>query len=183
MQAIIESGAPSPDGPGLRPRTPQLRALLDYWNGRRGELPFMLCRDLHPREIVELLPLVFVLDVEDRPRRYRIRLMGTGIVKRFGGEFTGRYMDELDFGAARARVLAEYDRVADRVAPHLAFSDYDQAGGRHFQAERLALPMSSDGARADRLLGAVVHVPFCGARPVAGETLPWDGGPGGAERG
>lgn len=169
MQATIDDtplppapshGEPDNRQPDCYPRTPQLRALLDYWNAARGERPFLLWPALHPHEIVELLPLVFVLDVEARPRRYRIRLMGTEIVKRFGGEFTGRYMDELDFGTAQAQVLADYDLVADRVAPHLAFSDYHQADGRHIRAERLALPMSTDGRRADRILGAVVHVPF-----------------------
>lgn len=183
MQAIIEnetlSLAENSGDPGPHPRTPQLRALLDYWNTRRSERPFIPWSALHPRDILPLLPLVFILDIEDRPRRYRIRLMGTGIVNRFGGEFTGRYMDELDFGAAKARVLADYDLVADRVAPHLAVSDYVQKkSGLRIQAERLALPMSSDGHRADRILGAVMHTPLGGTNALLAETPPWKRGQG-----
>jgi hypothetical protein len=180
MQATIEYRVPSPSlppdhgNPTLRPRTPQLGALLDYWNNGRGDQPFILWRDLHPRDILPLLPLVFILDVEARPRRYRIRLMGTEIVKRFGGEFTNCYMDQLDFGTAKAQVLADYDLVADRATPHLALSDYFQKeSGLRLQAERLALPMSSDGRQADRILGAVMHIPLGGANALLAETPPW----------
>lgn len=177
MQATIEnfplptaSGGGMPDGSEtgdgeapLCPRAPQMRALLDYWNRKRAGRPFILWSDLRPSEILPLLPVIFVLDIENRPRRYRIRLMGSGIVKRFGGEFTGRYMDELDFGSATAQVLADYDQVADRVTPHHAFSEYTRQGGGRMEAERLALPMSTDGRAVDRILGAVLHTP-CGVR-------------------
>lgn len=175
MQAIIENTSlpPTPghgetvhdeQGHGdadICPHAPPLRALLDYWNRKRAGRPFILWPALNPREIQPLLPLVFILDIEDRPRRYRIRLMGTGVVGRFGGEFTGRYMDELDFGPAKAQVLADYDFVADRVAPHHAFSEYLQQRGCRMRVERLALPMSTDGRAVDRILGAVLHTP-CG---------------------
>lgn len=177
MQAIIETSPLSPakssGDSGLRPRTPQLRTLFDYWNAGRGDLPFILWSELQPRDIQPLLPLVFILDIERDPRRYRIQLMGTEIVKRFGGEFTGHYMDELNFGEAKAQVLADYDWVADRVKPHLAISDFIQTGDRRIHAERLALPMSSDGRQADRILGAVVHIPFCGPNSTRTESPPW----------
>lgn len=158
----------------LRPKTPQLRSLFDYWNRKRGRRPFILRSELEPREIMSLLPLIFILDVQNDPRRYRIRLMGTEIVQRFGGEYTGRYLDDLDFGAAKAQVLADYDRVADSVEPHLAFSEYAQQGRGRIQAERLALPMSTDGRYADRVLGAAIHVPFSAPDiPLAYRIAPW----------
>lgn len=158
----------------LRPKTPQLRSLLDYWNRKRGRRLFILWSELEPLEIAPLLPLIFILDVENDPRRYRIRLMGTEIVQRFGGEYTGRYLDDLDFGAAKAQVLADYDRVADGVEPHLAFSEYAQQGRGRIQAERLALPMSTDGRHADRVLGSAIHVPISAPDiPLAYKTAPW----------
>ena len=158
----------------LRPKTPQLGSLLGYWNRKRGHRLFILRSELEPREIVSLLPIIFMLDVQNDPRRYRIRLMGTEVVQRFGGEYTGRYMDELDFGEAKAQVLADYGRVADSVEPHLVFSEYTQQGRGRIQVERLALPMSTDGRHIDRVLGAVIHVPFCATDiPLAYRTTPW----------
>lgn len=158
----------------LRPKTPQLRSLLGYWNRKRDRRLFILQSELEPREIVSLLPLICILDVENDPRRYRVRLMGTEIVQRFGCECTGRYLDELDFGEAKAQVLADYDRVVHSVEPRLAFLEYTQQGRGRIQAERLALPMSTDGRHIDRVLGAVIHVPFCATDiPLAYRTTPW----------
>ncbi len=158
----------------VSPRTVELRSLFDYWNAKRGERRFILRSQLDPREIAALLPLVFILDVEQEPRRFLIRLMGTGIARRFGGDYTGRYLDELDFGAAKEQVIADYGHVVDRAEPHLAFVAFTQPGRGRIQAERLALPMSTDGLKIDCILGSVIHVPL-GARdnPEAYRKAPW----------
>lgn len=157
-----------------RIRTPALRSLFDYWNKKRGEQRFILRSQLEPGEIAPLLPLVFILEVQREPRRYLIRLMGTEIVTRFGGDYTGRYMDELDLGAIKEQVLAGYDHVVDRVEPHLEFAEFTQQGRGTIQAERLALPMSTDGQTIDLILGSVIHVPL-GALglPKAIRKAPW----------
>lgn len=143
-----------------RIRTPALLSLFDYWNEKRGEQPFMLRSQLEPSEIVSLLPLVFILEVEQEPRRYLIRLMGTEIVTRFGGNHTARYIDELDLGEIKNQVLAGYDHVVDRAEPHLEFAEFTQRGRGRMQVERLALPMSTDGLTVDCILGSVIHVPL-----------------------
>ena len=141
-------------------RSPKLLSLFDYWSEKRGGQPFILRSQLQPAEITALLPLIFILDVEQAPPRYRIRLMGTQIAARFGGDHTGRYMDELDFGAIKTQVLAGYDRVVDRAEPDWAFAEFTQQGRGLVQAERLALPMSAGGSTVDQILGVVVHVPL-----------------------
>ena len=157
-----------------RIRTPALRSLFDYWNEKRGGQRFILRSQLKPGEITPLLPLVFILEVQQKPRRYLIRLMGTEITTRLGGDFTGRYVDELDFGAAKQQVLAGYDHVVDCAEPHLNVSEFTQSGRTRIQAERLALPMSTDGLTVDLILGSVIHVPL-GALgiPKAIRKAPW----------
>lgn len=157
-----------------RIRTPALRSLFEYWNEKQGEQRFMLRSQLDPRDIASLLPLVFILKVQQEPRRYLIQLMGTEIVTRFGGDYTGRYMDELDLGEIKEQVLAGYDHVVDRVEPHLEFAEFTQRGRGRMQAERLALPLSSDGESVDLVLGAVIHVPLnASGRPKAIRRPPW----------
>lgn len=154
--------------------SPELRSLFDYWDEKRGGQPFMLRSQLQPAEITALLPLVFILGVEQAPRRYLIRLMGTEIAARFGGDHTGRYMDELDFGAIKNQVLAGYDRVVDQAEPDWAFTEFDKHGRGLVQAERLALPMSADGSTVDQILGSVVHVPLDAPDlPERYKNAPW----------
>lgn len=157
-----------------RIRSPALCSLFDYWNKKRGEERFILRSQLEPGEIAPLLPLIFILDVEQEPRRYRIRLMGTEIATRLGGDYTGQYVDELDFGAIKNQVLAGYDHVVDHAEPYLNFSEFTPSGRSRIQAERLALPMSTDGQTIDLILGSVIHVPL-GALgvPKAIRKAPW----------
>ena len=143
-----------------RIRTPALRSLFDYWDGKRGDQRFLLRSQLEPREIASLLPLVFILKVQQEPRRYLIQLMGTEIVAQVGGDYTGRYLDELDLGEIKEKVLAGYDHVVDRVEPHLEFAEFTQRRRGKMQVERLALPMSTDGEKIDLILGSVIHVPL-----------------------
>jgi hypothetical protein len=157
-----------------RIRTPALRSLFDYWNKKRGEQRFMLRSQLEPGEITPLLPLVFILEVQREPRRYLIRLMGTEIATRFGGDYTGRYMDELDLGTIKKQVLAGYDHVVDHVEPHLEFAEFTQRGRGRMQVERLALPMSTDGLTVDLILGSVIHVPLSAlGLPKTIRKAPW----------
>ena len=157
-----------------RIRAPALLSLFDYWNKKRGGRRFILRSELEPGEIAPLLPLVFILEVQQKPRRYLIRLMGTEIATRLGGDSTGRYVDELDFGSTKKQVLAGYDHVVDNAEPHLSFSAFTQGGRRKLQVERLALPMSTDGLAIDLILGSVIHVPL-GALgiPKAIKKAPW----------
>lgn len=157
-----------------RIRTPALHSLFDYWNKKRGEQRFMLRSQLEPREIASLLPLLFILEVQQEPRRYLIQLMGTEIVTRFGGDYTGWYMDELDLGAIKKKVLAGYDHVVDHVEPHLEFAEFTQRGRGRIQVERLALPMSTDGLTVDLILGSVIHVPLDALDlPTTIRKAPW----------
>ncbi len=51
-------------------------------------------RDLNPADIVTMLPHICLVDVDDRTKRYRIRLVGTETVKALGADITGKYLDQ-----------------------------------------------------------------------------------------
>ena len=52
--------------------------------------------DVRPRLIgPRALPTVVIIDVEEAPRRYRLRLVGTALVRLTGHDNTGRTFDEL----------------------------------------------------------------------------------------
>ncbi len=56
--------------------------------------------------MVEFLSNVFLIDVEEEPRRYRIRLMGTALVHWSGRDLTGCHVDEIT-----DQVLAALDEL------------------------------------------------------------------------
>src|SRR3546814_12418028 len=54
--------------------------------------------DIDPGEIKPLLPYILIGEFAGDPVRLRYRLVGTEVVSVYGIDFTGRWLDELDFG-------------------------------------------------------------------------------------
>ena len=80
-------------------KSAMVSTLYSYWLKRRGD---RRCRDgpISSRpDIKPLLPNLFLSEFETEPFRVRYRLIGTEIVNHARYDFTGRYLDELDFSA------------------------------------------------------------------------------------
>lgn len=90
------------------------------------------------------------------PLRFRYRLAGTEIIRGYGLEITGRYLDQLDLNGHEDEITAEYVRAAKTGEPSCSIHDYVRKDGRHIRYERIVLPLSSDGTSVDMLLGGCV---------------------------
>jgi hypothetical protein len=104
-------------GPDIELSDPVLRKLFDYWIEKKGDRIAPTRAEIDPGEIRALLPNVFLVERVGEPPRYRYRLVGTTVVKEFGEEITGRYLDEVDFDFVTSRVVSEYDRAAKDRRP------------------------------------------------------------------
>lgn len=138
--------------PDSEPTDPLLRQLLDYWTKEKGDRIAPSRLDVDPGQIRALLPNVFLVERIGEPPRYRYRLVGTTVVKEFGEEITGKYLDEVDFDFVTSRVVSEYDRAAKECRPIVSKWAYDKQSGRRMAYERLILPLSSDGRTVDMFL-------------------------------
>jgi N-acetylglutamate synthase-like GNAT family acetyltransferase len=67
--------------------------------------------DIDPAEIKPLLPQLTVVRYERDPFRVRYTLVGTWVVQYAGADFTGRYLDELDFPSEVDTDWAEMHRL------------------------------------------------------------------------
>ncbi len=132
-----------------------LRQLFQYWDEKRGHRPAPSRNDIDPAQMVEFLPNVFLIDVEEEPRRYRIRLMGTALVHWSGRDLTGCHVDEIT-----DQVLGALDELVMMWEPWLVTGEYEKKTDRVMLYELLALPLSSDGATVNMLLGGITQVPL-----------------------
>jgi hypothetical protein len=142
---------------------PRLRRFLEYWQAKSppGRLPGR--RDIDPVEIPELLPWIMLVDPVPVPggHRYRIRLVGTGIVARTGRDSTGKWYDDLFTPRDVARFSAIYDEIIASRRPHHFHADYDIQrieGREHIRYERLMCPLAADGVTVDMLAGVVAFL-------------------------
>jgi hypothetical protein len=127
----------------VAPRHEILKKLHGYWLAKKQHRLAPARTDIDPAELRHMLPYLFMVDVENRPLRYRFRLVGTAIVSSFGLDITGRYLDEVGF-----RVVATGEPSCHQV-------HFTRGNGRFLAYERLILPLSSDGRSVDMLLGGI----------------------------
>jgi len=138
------------------PTTPVTQRLLAYWQSKLNGRAAPRREDILPEELGDLLPWIILIEIMGEPPRFRVRLAGTGVVREYGSEVTGKFIDELDLGAARDRALDDYGRVARDCRPVVGTFDLKKRDGRWGSYERIALPLSADGESVNMLL--------CGAR-------------------
>lgn len=130
-----------------------LRTFFQYWQSKRppnGGVPQRSAID--PVEIPELLPSVFLADIEHGPQdRVRYRLIGTRIVEHEGADYTGYYLDEVNpdpntkmrrhyAAACIGRVYLRQDTVYWHGRGHVAY-------------RALLLPLADGGDSIDLLFG------------------------------
>jgi len=137
------------------PSHPSLKALYAYWLSKKGAAPAPPRSAIRPEEIVPLLPDIVLLDVVGDPPRFRIRLIGTGVVAAYGKDVTGEFIDEIDLDLVGGEVLAQLERAVREFRPQIYRLAYTKTGDqRHLEYERMWLPLSPDGKTVTMLLGA-----------------------------
>jgi hypothetical protein len=150
-------------------RSAMLRALYAYWQGKRQGLAPPSRAAIHPEEMVPWLPNLMLLDVIGDPPRFRVRLFGTGLARAYGGEITGRWMDECDLNCVTEQLTEQMVEVVRDCTPNVIRARYSKVhDGRYLDYERIALPLSADGKRVNMILcGYAIKQAVAGMRPSA----------------
>lgn len=140
----------------LRLEHPRLKALLAYWEGRRGDRLMPARPDIRPAEIVPHLPGLILCDLEPEPLRLRFRLIGTAVTAMLGRDSTGRYLDDCYPAHVVAAMLPGYRWMLEQRRPFRTYGRVPAPGRTYLQFERLNLPLSQDGSRVDMVLSELV---------------------------
>ena len=104
--------------------------------------------------------MLFLVDiVRDAGKlRFRYRLLGVEITKRAERDMTTKWMEEcftdLD---AFAMIERDYHQIIDTGIPHLGRFSILAPGKEYIKANRLVLPMASDGENFDMFVGMWVY--------------------------
>lgn len=135
--------------------------LLDYWTRLAERLNRLPKRaEVDPLDLpVGLLPNIFLMDVvrqADAAPRFRFRLLGTAITARERvrpGQYLDDYRDDIPDEMTRQYLDCLERRVQIR-STNLA---WDHPAKEFISYHVLLLPLSSDGAEVDALLGLAIY--------------------------
>jgi hypothetical protein len=139
----------------------RFRRLADYLAAKAppGRLPGR--QHIDPTEIADLLPGLMLLDVVPQPGgepRFRVRLAGTEVIREFGSEMTGRFIDELLHGPSAPEIIGQYREIVRTRTPRYRCGSVAAAGREHLGYERLTFPLAADGERVDMLISVFVRI-------------------------
>ena len=129
----------------------RLSLLYRYWQDKSGSERLPARADIDPIDIPSLLPNVLLIDVQRNPLDLVYRLAGTVIVNWFGQEVRGLRVREFPRQQAEALFNAHASVAIDGV-PRRINAEHTGSNGERFKAERIALPLATDGRTPDMLL-------------------------------
>lgn len=127
--------------------------LAEYWERMRGNRLMPSRADIDPVEIKRLLPNLVISRIERDPFRVKYTLVGTYIAESGGLDFTGYYLDEVDFKGEVGTDWTElYQEMLRERRPIYGICQYRTGSG--FIREYIAamFPLSSDGNTVDQCL-------------------------------
>lgn len=141
------AGRPVAPGPSIAPvASPLIHQLHDYWNGKRAGRAMPRRSDIDPSEIKRLLPYVLLGEFAGDPVRLRYRLVGTEVVTVYGIDFTGQWLDEIDFGdQVDGGWPLQYRRVFDSRSPLFGSARLHSTSGMEMEYEFGLFPLSQSG--------------------------------------
>jgi amino-acid N-acetyltransferase len=145
----------------------KIAGLTRYWEAKRGRRPMPTWSDIDPAEIKPLLPHLLVTRYERNPFRARFVLVGTWLAQYAGGDFTGRYLDELDFSSEiDTDWPAHHLQFIRDARPTFGVCRFLTESGLEREYESAMFPIAGeDGITVERALGIEDF-------PVGSDTLP-----------
>ncbi len=140
---------------GMYRSDPILSAFLDYWSRKRGDRPVPSRSDIDPAEIPNLLPHIMITEMTDGGQRFRCRLVGTGLVARYGRDLTGRYLDEVMAPERHARVAAFYRSICAGGRPYFVQTQFATMRVPSVTSSAVIAPLSRGDGTSNLLILAM----------------------------
>jgi hypothetical protein len=130
-----------------------LSALYGYWRSRMTDDRLPGRADIDPVDMPRAaLPQIVLAEVGDGGNTIRYRLVGTAIVDEWGGDFTGRHIEEIMDGTYLQFVRGLFMDVVTHRCAVLSESAFRWDVGKITGARRLYMPLASDGTNVDMVL-------------------------------
>ncbi len=135
----------------------KIRDMVAYWQSIHPAKGLPGRQHFDPVDIPTLLPNLRLLDVEGRPPRFKVRLMGTVLLDFFGEEQTGRYFDELFPKFTESRTYQDLLDVVMTGTPSWRRGLPGLVYEKDFvTVERIYLPLAEDGRAVDMIVTCIL---------------------------
>lgn len=135
------------------PEHPRAKEFFAYCEAKRGDAPLLHRDAIVPREILALLPDLFIAECTGDDWFYR--LAGGNISARAGLEFTGRALRQICSGESAAATRRLYNSVTRRRLPTCVSSSYITLGAKRVVFEAAQVPILARDGQSLQVFGGM----------------------------
>lgn len=138
--------------------TDSTRLLLQHWRTlmEPGKLPSRT--QIDPSHLKQVLPTIWLCDYEREADRFRYRITGEKVAKRFSHKLSKHYLDDNTDPDYYPRVHRYYRSVIDSPAVLYIYGRLYSETQNPLHGERILLPLANDGTIASGLVGATAEI-------------------------
>jgi hypothetical protein len=134
---------------------PDLARLRAYWDGlKRGDADMPFADDVNLSAIPVLAGRLMLIEVFNKPVRFRLAMLGEELKERHGGDIVGKFLDEIDARLPLQYLSSQASATIESRSITYYLHGSDKRGTSADAYSRLLLPMWGDG-RIGMLLGGV----------------------------
>lgn len=127
--------------------------LFEYWRSIHPDSGLPARRDFDPLDLSPACwPNICLIDVTKDPLRFRMRLVGTEIVRFKKRDETGQWLDDLNPDLENCALYEMLRTCALGGTPGYGKNFAELEEGTALKIERICLPLASDGSNVDMLL-------------------------------
>jgi hypothetical protein len=137
--------------------SPALKAIAAHWDETRLDAPMPSWEQLKPARIASHLTIVWAYRYDRASGQFTGRLAGGRVARAFDRNFRGLPLEEAFPVTLVSRLKDIMGRVVNEPAMGQCAGPLFKHAGRVIHGERIALPLASDGVRADGVLGASAY--------------------------
>ena len=134
--------------------SPVLQQSALRWDRARGDHPLPAWENMTLGDAAAQISLIWVYRYDIQTGRFTGRLAGDRITKGLGKNLRGLPLDDAHSAKDFLWVHRYLTRVVREAMGYRSAGRLFQQAGRFVEGERIALPLASDGMRADGVLGA-----------------------------
>ncbi len=135
------------------PEHPRARDFFVYCEAKRGDAPLLHRDAIVPREILALLPDLFIAECVGDD--WFFRLAGGNISSRAGIEFTGRHLREICEGESAAATRRLYNSVTKRRLPTCVRNSYIALSTKRVVFEAAQVPILARDGESLQVFGGM----------------------------
>jgi hypothetical protein len=142
----------------LSSRSSIIRDGFAHWDGLRRGVEAPLRSDFDPFDVTPLMPHIVMLEVQQEPRDFRYRVIGTFVSDHLAQNWTGSWMSEIEHQKPSSRIWASCDHVVETRFPMLSRIPYVGPHADFLYGEDVILPLINDAGEVVNLLVFVSYI-------------------------